>query len=79
MRPEQSVRSRYESRFADVDATALDPTQARVFEVMPEPGELLFVPVGWWHQVEALEPSISVTFTCFAYPNRYSWDGDTER
>ncbi|MBK7976318.1 MAG: cupin-like domain-containing protein [Deltaproteobacteria bacterium] len=49
----------HESRFADLDATALDPAQARVFEVTLEPGELLFILVGWWHQVEALEPSIS--------------------
>lgn len=73
------VVGNHESRFADADATALDPARARVFEITLAPGELLFVPVGWWHQVAALEPSISVTFTCFAYPNRYWWDGDTER
>jgi hypothetical protein len=42
-------------------------------------GELLFVPVGCWHQVRALEPSIGVTLTNFAFPNRYAWDTDTSR
>lgn len=29
------------------------------------PGEMLFIPVGWWHHVRALDVSISVSFTGF--------------
>lgn len=74
-----------ESRFADIDCEAPDLVRhprfadARVYEVVLEPGELLFLPVGWWHQVRALEPCIGVTLTGFVFPNRYAWDADMAR
>jgi hypothetical protein len=77
--------SNRESRFADVDCEAPDLArhprfaEARVYDVVLAPGELLFVPVGWWHQVRALDPSITVTLTGFAFPNHYAWDTDTTR
>jgi ribosomal protein L16 Arg81 hydroxylase len=42
-------------------------------EVVLSPGEGLFIPVGWWHHVRALEPSLSVSFTSFGAPNRFDW------
>ncbi len=33
------------------------------YEVILEPGELLFLPVGWWHDVLSLDVSITVTMT----------------
>jgi len=33
------------------------------------PGQALFLPVGWWHRVDALEPSITATFLGFRWPN----------
>ena len=43
------------------------------FEVLVEPGEALLIPVGWWHHVEALDTSISLSLTNFVYPNNYEW------
>jgi Cupin-like domain len=38
-----------------------------------KPGEVLFIPVGWWHHVRSLEISVSVSFTNFLFPNDYQW------
>jgi Cupin-like domain len=66
-----------ESRFADVDAEQELAAHVTTIELVP--GELVFIPVGWFHQVHALEPSISLTVTNFAAPNRYVWNTDTRR
>jgi Cupin-like domain len=34
-----------------------------VLETIVEPGEFLFIPVGWWHEVRSLELSMSLSFT----------------
>ena len=36
-----------------------------VLETVLEPGECLFIPLGWWHWVKSLEISTSLTFTNF--------------
>lgn len=38
-----------------------------ILEVVLEPGEFLFIPVGWWHWVRALDISVSLTFTNFHF------------
>jgi hypothetical protein len=35
------------------------------------PGQALFLPVGWWHCVRALDPSVSITFNHFMWNNRW--------
>ena len=36
------------------------------------PGEILFIPIGWWHHVEALDLSVSLSFTNFTADNDFS-------
>jgi ribosomal protein L16 Arg81 hydroxylase len=47
---------------------------AQVRNLVLEPGEALFIPVGWWHHVRALDLSVSVSFTNFLFPNHYGWN-----
>lgn len=42
-------------------------------DVTLNPGEVLFIPVGWWHYVKALDTSITVTLDNFVFPNEYDW------
>lgn len=42
-------------------------------EIVLNPGEALFIPVGWWHHVRSLDVSISVSATNFEFPNTYYW------
>lgn len=37
------------------------------------PGDVLFIPVGWWHHVRALDTSISVALAGFTRPNWFDW------
>jgi ribosomal protein L16 Arg81 hydroxylase len=41
----------------------------RIYDVLLQPGEILFVPLGWWHQVKSLDFSVTVTFTNFRWRN----------
>lgn len=48
--------------------------KVKIIETILEPGEVLFLPVGWWHYVRSLDISISVSFTNFVFPNYYEWN-----
>ena len=43
-------------------------------ETVIGPGEAIFLPVGWWHQVEALDLSASMSFTSFRRSNAHVED-----
>jgi len=45
---------------------------AQVLDVELAPGEILFLPVGCWHYVEGLSPSITMSFTNFRWDNDFS-------
>ena len=59
--------------YSDVDLAAIDYERfplmrgVPVFETVVEPGDFLLIPVGWWHWVESLEPSVSLTFRNFYF------------
>ena len=36
-------------------------------------GEALFIPIGWWHHIRALSPSISLAMTHFLRSNQFQW------
>lgn len=66
--------------FSEVDIFNVDYVKfplmrnVQVIETIVEPGETLFLPLGWWHAVEALEPSISVSSIAFKYPNHWKFN-----
>jgi Cupin-like domain len=68
-----------QSVYSDVNPKAPDLDRfpayadAHPIHVSVGPGEGLFIPVGWWHHVEALDQSVSVSSTSFAYPNQIDW------
>ena len=63
------------SEISDLEAVGLDPirhprlAELRFYDVQLAPGEILFVPVGWWHQVRSLDFSVTATFTNFRWRN----------
>jgi hypothetical protein len=42
-----------------------------VIDVTIGPGDLLFLPVGWWHYVRGLDVSITMTFINFLFDNDF--------
>ncbi|HSV69271.1 MAG TPA: cupin-like domain-containing protein [Methylibium sp.] len=51
----------------------------KVLEVVLEPGETIFLPLGWWHQVTSLETSLSFSYSNLAVPNTYNYDNPAIR
>lgn len=62
------------SELRDLDTPNLEqrfPALANlpVLDVTLEPGEVLFVPLGWWYQVRSTGFTANATFTAFRWPN----------
>lgn len=63
--------------FTPVDGAAPDVKRwpllrdVEIIDCVLEPGEILFLPVGWWHYVEALDISITVAATHFRWDNDF--------
>jgi hypothetical protein len=63
------------SQIADLEDPALDLKRfphladARVYPVTLMPGEMIFMPVAWWHQVKSIDFSVTITYTNFLWPN----------
>lgn len=47
----------------------------QICTVILEPGQALFVPVAWFHEVTSLAPSITLSFVGFVWPNHFHWLG----
>ena len=54
-----SVASQIEAGHHDPEKFPLF-SHVRMLTTILSPGEMIFIPRGWWHQVESLSPSISV-------------------
>lgn len=50
-----------------------DVAGVKVLEVVAEPGETVFLPLGWWHQVASLDVSLSFSYSNLALPNNYTY------
>lgn len=65
--------------FSPVDLAAPDPQRhpdalgLPVIECVLEPGDTLFLPLGWWHQVQVLETGVSLSFTNLAFDNHFDF------
>lgn len=63
------------SEIADLEDPGIDVarhprlTELRFYDVLLEPGEILFMPLGWWHQVKSVDFSVTITFTNFRWRN----------
>lgn len=69
--------------YSEVDASDVDldgfPAfrKAQVLDCTLGPGELLFIPIGWWHYVEGLDPTVTLSFTNFLRYNDFAEDYTT--
>jgi ribosomal protein L16 Arg81 hydroxylase len=41
-----------------------------ILDTVLEPGEFIFIPIGWWHWVKSLDVSISLSFKNFRVPGK---------
>lgn len=69
----------YNGVFSPIDLDAPDLqrfplfSQVTVLEVVAEPGDTVFLPLGWWHQVRSLDVSLSFSYSNLALPNDYRY------
>jgi hypothetical protein len=70
---ETSLLDGARSLYAGCDPERDAPGDVLLKDVVLEPGEALFVPVGWWHHVRALDASISVALNGFGFDNDLDW------
>ena len=69
----ERARGFYVELHVDDDAFRETMPDVVVLEEVLEPGEALFLPAGWWHQIVALDTSISFSLLAFRRPNAFSW------
>ena len=68
--------------YSPVDFEKLDlarfpeAAKVKVLDVVVEPGETMFLPLAWWHQVSSLDRCISLSFTNLDVPNEFDFHGN---
>ncbi|MBW8759380.1 MAG: cupin-like domain-containing protein [Burkholderiales bacterium] len=68
--------------YSPVDFDQLDlarfpeAAKVKVLDVVVEPGETIFLPLAWWHQVSSLDRCISLSFTNLDVPNEFDFHGN---
>ena len=68
----RAVFSRVDLDHVDFDRFPL-MRGVQVLETVVEPGEALFLPLAWWHQVDALDISVSASFSALRFPNTFDY------
>jgi hypothetical protein len=68
----RGVYSRLDPEAPDL-ARYPDYAKVTVKDVTLSPGDMLFIPVGWWHHVRSLSLSINLAFTNFTRTNAFDW------
>lgn len=69
----------YNNVFSPIDIDRPDLSRfplfadVKVLEVVVEPGETVFLPLAWWHQVSSLDVSLSFSFTNLDVPNHFTY------
>jgi hypothetical protein len=64
--------------FSQVDGRVTPPTprpsreEPQILELILNPGEILFLPIGCFHYVEGIDISVTVSFTNFVFDNDFS-------
>ena len=64
--------------FSQVDGRVVPPAtrppldEPQIYELILNPGEVLFLPIGCLHYVYGIEISVTVSFTNFVFDNDYS-------
>jgi ribosomal protein L16 Arg81 hydroxylase len=64
--------------FSKIDGGPIQPStsptlqEPQFLELILEPGEILFLPVGCWHYVEGLDITVTMQFTNFVFDNDFS-------
>lgn len=66
-KPLKPVRNTFHDMYSPVDLT--DSAQleelarvVKVYETVVEPGDVLYIPAFWWHNIDSLAPSVSLNF-----------------
>jgi len=56
--------------FRDLDRATVGASDDRVFTCVQEPGDVVYVPDGWYHTILNLEPTVVAAFRCLGEASR---------
>lgn len=72
---EPALLARAHGVYCELDAARVraELPEVRVLEVELAAGEALFLPLGWWHEIHALDVSITLALNNFRRPNHHEW------